>query len=30
MALLKSSQISGLLMSAMSAADFRKDERPYE
>ena len=29
-ALLKSSQLSGLLMSAMSAADFRKDERPYE
>jgi hypothetical protein len=29
-ALLKSSQLSGLLMSAMSSADFRKDERPYE
>lgn len=29
-ALLKSSQLSGLLMSAMSAADFRKDDRPYE
>jgi hypothetical protein len=29
-ALLKSSQLSGLLMSAMSAADFQKDDRPYE
>lgn len=29
-ALLKSSQLSGLLMSAMSAADFQKDHRPYE
>jgi hypothetical protein len=29
-ALLKSSQLSGLLMSAMSAADFQKDEGPYE
>lgn len=29
-ALLKSSQVSGLLMSAMSAADFAKDHRPYE
>jgi hypothetical protein len=30
MALLKSSQLSGLLMSAMSAADYQKDEQfPY-
>lgn len=29
-ALLKSSQLSGLLISAMSAADFRRDEPPYE
>ena len=29
-ALLKSSQLSGLLMSAMSAADFQKDDKPYE
>ena len=29
-ALLKSSQLSGLLMSAMSAADYQKDRRPYE
>lgn len=29
-ALVKSSQLSGLLMSAMSAADFQKDDRPYE
>ena len=29
-ALLKSSQLSGLLMSAMSAADFQKDARPYD
>ena len=29
-ALLKSSQLSGLLMSALSSADFQKDERPYE
>lgn len=29
-ALLKSTQLSGLLMSAMSAADFQKDDRPYE
>jgi len=29
-ALVKSSQLSGLLMSAMSAADFQKDNRPYE
>ena len=29
-ALLKSSQLSGLVMSAMSAADYRKDRRPYE
>ena len=28
MALLKSSQLSGLVMSAMSAADFEKDHRP--
>jgi hypothetical protein len=27
-ALLKSSQLSGLMMSAMSAADFRRDDRP--
>lgn len=31
MALLKSSQLSGVLMSALSAADFEKDgQRPYE
>lgn len=29
-ALLKSSQVSGLLMSAMSAADFGRDDPPYE
>lgn len=29
-ALVKSSQLSGLLMSALSAADYRKDQRPYE
>ncbi|MDP3759169.1 MAG: hypothetical protein Q8R01_01475 [Ramlibacter sp.] len=29
-ALVKSSQLSGLLMSALSAADFQKDDRPYE
>jgi hypothetical protein len=29
-AVAKSSQLSGLLMSALSAADFQKDERPYE
>lgn len=29
-ALVKSSQLSGLLMSAMSAADYQKDRRPYE
>jgi hypothetical protein len=29
-ALLKSSQLSGALMAAMSAADFRKDPPPYE
>ena len=29
-ALMKSSQLSGMLMSAMSAADFRKDPPPYE
>jgi hypothetical protein len=29
-ALVKSSQLSGLLMSALSAADFQKDQRPYE
>jgi hypothetical protein len=30
MALLKSSQLSGLLMSAMSAADYQKDDQlPY-
>jgi hypothetical protein len=29
-ALLKSTQLSSLLMSAMSAADFQKDDRPYE
>jgi hypothetical protein len=29
-AVMKSSQLSGLLMSALSAADFQKDQRPYE
>jgi hypothetical protein len=29
-AVLKSSQVSGLLMSALSAADFQKDRPPYE
>jgi hypothetical protein len=29
-ALVKSSQLSSLLMSALSAADFQKDHRPYE
>jgi len=29
-ALVKSSQLSGLLMSALSAADFRNDDRPYD
>lgn len=29
-ALLKSSQLSALLMSALSAADFQKDDRPYD
>jgi hypothetical protein len=29
-ALVKSSQVSGLLMSALSAADFQRDQRPYE
>jgi hypothetical protein len=29
-ALLKSTQLSSLLMAAMSAADFQKDDRPYE
>jgi len=29
-AVAKSSQLSGLLMSALSAADFQRDERPYE
>lgn len=29
-ALVKSSQLSGLLMSALSAADFQKDHRPHE
>jgi hypothetical protein len=29
-AVVKSSQLSGLLMSALSAADFQKDQRPYE
>jgi hypothetical protein len=29
-ALLKSSQLSGLIMSALSAADFQKDHRPHE
>ena len=29
-ALMKSSQVSGLLMSALSAVDFRRDAPPYE
>jgi hypothetical protein len=29
-AVVKSSQLSGLVMSALSAADFQKDQRPYE
>jgi hypothetical protein len=29
-ALVKSSQLSSLIMSALSAADFQKDHRPYE
>ena len=29
-AVAKSSQLSGLLMSALSAADFQREERPYE
>ncbi len=29
-AILKSSQLSSMVMSAMSAADFDRDSRPYE